>query len=115
MTIQYKNETVILDTTSVKTLFTCPTSGVAIVKSLLVANDHNSDVAVKAGITKAVAPGITFQFFQKAMTSDSSENFVSGVLNLEAGDAITVQAATGSNKIQGAITYALLDRSQENG
>ena len=36
-------------------------------------------------------------------------------LNLEAGDAITVQAATGSNKIQGAITYALLDRSQENG
>ena len=36
-------------------------------------------------------------------------------LNLEAGDAITVQAATGSNKIQGLISYALIDRSQENG
>ena len=36
-------------------------------------------------------------------------------LNLEAGDAITVTAATGSNKIQGAISYALIDRSQENG
>ena len=36
-------------------------------------------------------------------------------LNLEAGDAITVQAGTLSNKIQGAITYAQIDRSQENG
>ena len=36
-------------------------------------------------------------------------------INLEAGDAITIQAATGSNKIQGAISYAQIDRSQENG
>ena len=32
-----------------------------------------------------------------------------------AGDSITVQAATGSNTIQGAISYAQIDRSQENG
>ena len=37
------------------------------------------------------------------------------VLNLEAGNAITVTAASGSNKIQGAISYAQIDRSQENG
>jgi|TARA_R100001440_G_scaffold6696_1_gene13566 hypothetical protein len=114
MTIQYKNETVTLDTTSVKTLFTCPTSGVAIVKSLLVANDHNSDVAVKAGIAKAAAPGVLFNFFQKTMTSDSSENFVSATLNLEAGDSINAQA-TVSNVVTGVISYALIDRSQENG
>ena len=36
-------------------------------------------------------------------------------INLEAGDAVTVQAATGSNKIQGVISYAQIDRSQENG
>ena len=33
----------------------------------------------------------------------------------KAGDAITVQAATGSNKIQGAISYALINRENENG
>ena len=114
MTIQYKNETVSLDTTSVKTLFTCPTSGVAIVKSILVSNDHNSDVAVKAGISKAAGPGAIFQFFQKTMTSDSSENFVSGSLNLEAGDSINAEASV-SNVVTGVISYALIDRSQENG
>ena len=36
-------------------------------------------------------------------------------LNLEAGDAITVQAATGSSKIQGLISYALINRENENG
>ena len=110
MTIQYKNEGFSLDTTSVKTLFTWPTSGVAIVKSVLIANDHSSDVAVKA----AINDGTTFQFYQKTMTSDSSDNAVSGVLNLEAGDAITAEASA-SNVITGVISYALIDRSQENG
>tara|TARA_R100000700_G_C3145527_1_gene125920 strand:+ start:232 stop:564 length:333 start_codon:yes stop_codon:yes gene_type:complete len=110
MTIQYKNAGFALDTTSVKTLFTCPTSGVAIVKSVLIANDHSSDVAVKA----AINDGTTFQFFQKTMTSDSSDNAVSGVLNLEAGDSITAEASV-SNVVTGVINYALIDRSQENG
>ena len=110
MIIQYKNTAFALDTTSVKTLFTCPTSGVAIVKSVLIANDHSSDVAVKA----AINDGTTFQFYQKTMTSDSSDNAVSGVLNLEAGDAITAEASV-SNVITGVISYALIDRSQENG
>jgi Zn-dependent metalloprotease len=81
MTIQYKNAGFSLDTTSVKTLFTCPTSGVAIIKSILIANDHSSDVAVKA----ALNDGTTYQFYQKTLTSDSSDDAVSGVLNLEAG------------------------------
>jgi hypothetical protein len=88
MTIQYKNAGFSLDTTSVKTLFTCPTSGVAIIKSILIANDHSSDVAVKA----ALNDGTTYQFYQKTLTSDSSDDAVSGVLNLEAGDAVTAEA-----------------------
>ena len=111
MTIQYKNQGFTIDSTFAEEVFVCPSSGVAIVKSVLIANDHSSDVAVKA----AINDGTTFQFYQKTMTSDSSDNAVSGVLNLEAGDSITVQAATGSNTIQGAISYAQIDRSQENG
>ena len=48
------------------------------------------------------------------MTSDSSDNAVSGVLNLEAGDSITAEASV-SNVVTGVINYALIDRSQENG
>jgi len=35
-------------------------------------------------------------------------------LNLEAGDAIKVQAET-ANKLEVVVGYALVDRSQENG
>jgi len=35
-------------------------------------------------------------------------------LNLEAGDVIKMQASV-ANEITGAISYALIDRSQENG
>jgi len=35
-------------------------------------------------------------------------------LNLEAGDVIKMQADT-ANEITGVVSYALIDRSQENG
>ena len=35
-------------------------------------------------------------------------------LNLEAGDVIKMQANT-ANEITGVVSYALIDRSQENG
>jgi hypothetical protein len=35
-------------------------------------------------------------------------------LNLEAGDAIKMQAAT-ADEITGVVSYAFIDRSQENG
>ena len=50
-----------------------------------------------------------------AFKEEGSVNAAEQGLNLEAGDAITVTAATGSNKIQGLISYALIDRSQQNG
>ena len=56
-----------------------------------------------------------YEFFRDDVAAKSQVNASPQGLNLEAGDAITVQAATGSNKIQGAISYALIDRSQENG
>jgi len=39
---------------------------------------------------------------------------LTGPLNLEAGDAIKMQAGT-ANEITGSVSYALIDRSQENG
>jgi hypothetical protein len=48
------------------------------------------------------------------MTSDSSDNAVSGILNLEGGDKINFEC-TVSNVITGVVNYALIDRSQENG
>ena len=56
-----------------------------------------------------------YEFFRGDVAAKTQVNATPQGFNLEAGDAITVQAATGSSKIQGAISYALLDRSQQNG
>ena len=56
-----------------------------------------------------------YEFFRDDLAAKEQVNATPQGLNLEAGDAITVQAATGSNTIQGLISYALIDRSQENG
>ena len=53
--------------------------------------------------------------FRDDLAAKSQTNATPQGLNLEAGDAITVQAATGGNVIQGVISYAQIDRSQENG
>jgi len=113
MTIQYKNQGFTLDTTSVKTVFTSPTSGVCIVKEISLANDHSGDVEVKGALVDASA-GASFQFFIKTLTTDTSDNAVSNVLNLEAGDGVSFSADV-SNVVTGVVSYALIDRSQENG
>ena len=56
-----------------------------------------------------------YEFFRDDVPGKSQVNASPQGLNLEAGDAITVQAATGSNKIQGLISYALINRENENG
>ena len=56
-----------------------------------------------------------YEFFRNDLAAKTQANAAPQGLNLEAGDSVTVTAATGSNKIQGAISYAQIDRSQENG
>jgi hypothetical protein len=56
------------------------------------------------------------QMFKLAHESLNKEtvNMLKNTLNLEAGDAIKMQAAT-ADEITGVVSYALIDRSQENG
>ena len=56
-----------------------------------------------------------YEFFRDDVPAKTQVNATPQGLNLEAGDAITVQAATGSSKIQGVISYALINRENENG
>jgi len=49
-----------------------------------------------------------------AVLNKSSENLIKDTLNLEGGDILKIQAGT-ANEITGVVSYAQLDRSQENG
>ena len=113
MTIQYKNQGFSLTTTNLTTVLTINTSSVAIVKSMPVTNEHNNKVLVESYIRDASA-GTDYEFFHKDLTADATEQAAGQVLNLEAGDSIKVQTEV-ANTVKGVISYALIDRSQENG
>ena len=116
MTIQYKNHGFKQTGTSKTTVFTCPTDATVIVKSIYCANnDASSAILVNMNFVDSSDSSTEYEFFRDDVAAKSQVNASPQGLNLEAGDAITVQAATGSSKIQGLINYAQLDRSQENG
>ena len=116
MTIQYKNQGFKQSGTGKTTVFTCPSDATVIVKSVYCANnDGSSAVLVQMNLVDSSDSSTEYEFFRDDLAAKSQVNATPQGLNLEAGDAITVQAATGSNTIQGAISYAQIDRSQENG
>ena len=116
MTIQYKNQGFKQADVNKATVLTCPTDGTIIVKSVYCANnDASSAILVNMNLFDSSDSNTEYEFFRDDLAAKSQVNATPQGLNLEAGDAITVQAATGSNKIQGAISYALINRENENG
>ena len=112
MTIQYQNETFNLTTTNITTVLTIPTSAVGIVKTVQAVHNTASNVDTDLLIRKngAVADVLISHEILNKNTVDMLKN----TLNLEAGDAIKMQADT-ANEITGVVSYALIDRSQQNG
>ncbi len=116
MSIFYKNQGFKQGDTSKTTVLTCPTDGTIIVKSIYCANnDASSSILVNMNFVDSSDSSTEYEFFRDDVPGKSQVNASPQGLNLEAGDAITVQAATGSNKIQGLISYALINRENENG
>jgi|TARA_A100000172_G_scaffold77338_1_gene61607 hypothetical protein len=113
MTIQYRNQGFSLTTSNLTTVLTIATSAVAIVKSISMSNQSTNNVLTLLKL-RDVSAGSDFEFFRSDNNQSSTMQGTDQPLNLEAGDGIKAQAET-ANMIQGVISYALLDRSQENG
>ena len=111
MTIQYKSETFSLTDTNLTTVLSISTSAVAIVKMVQAVHDTASNVDTDLYIKKS--GGSNVQIAHETINK-TTVNMLKDTLNLEAGDAIKMQADTG-NEITGVVSYALIDRSQENG
>ena len=116
MTIRYKNQGYKQASTAKTTVLTCPTNATIIVKGMYVANnDASSAILVNMNLVDSSDSSTEYEFFRDDVAAKTQVNATPQTLNLEAGDSVTITAATGSNKIQGAISYAQIDRSQENG
>ena len=111
MTIQYKSNTFDLTTTNVTTILTCPSDATILVKSLQASHQTASNVDVDAYLQKSGGSNVEISH---AQLNKSFTNMVSETLAMEASDVLKLQADT-ADTITGVVSYALLDRSQENG
>ena len=112
MTIRYKSVAFDLTTTNVTTILTVPSNATVIAKSVQAVNNTASDVDTDLILTKS--GDTTNYIIGHAVLNASMTNLVLNTLNLEADDVLKMQAGT-ANEITGVVTYALIDRSQENG
>ena len=111
MTIRYKSETFDLTTTNVTPVLTCPSDATIIVKSIQAVHDTSSNVDTHALVTKSGGSAVKIAYEE---LNKATANMVKGSLNLEASDVLSMQAGA-ANEITGIVSYALIDRSQENG
>jgi len=111
MTIRYKSDTYDLTTTNITTVLTCPSDATILVKSLQASHQSASNVDVDAYLKKSGGSDVEISH---AQLNKSFTNMISETLAMEASDELKVQADT-ADAITGVVSYALIDRSQENG
>ena len=113
MTIQYKNQGYNLATTVLTTVLVIDAQSRAIIKEISIANDTNAAREIDYFFYD-VSTTTNFKFYHSKVAANSHDNAVHNALVLEEGDSLLFQADT-VNAISGQISYALLNRSQENG
>tara|TARA_R100001163_G_scaffold65251_2_gene61810 strand:- start:610 stop:951 length:342 start_codon:yes stop_codon:yes gene_type:complete len=113
MTIQYKNQGIDLTTTGVTSVLTCPSDATILIKQIQINNGSGSGVNLSVQFTDTSATA-TFRIFNESVSGTTTKDIINHTLVLEAGDILKMTAGT-ANEIQGIVSYALLDRSQQNG
>ena len=114
MALEYKNKGFFLNTTNQTTVLTIDAQSRAIIKGFNITNEHNNNIIVE-GWLRDSSEGTDYEFFHKGIESDTTEYNIAGQsLVLEEGDSIKMQSPV-ANTINGVISYALLNRSDENG
>ena len=111
MSIFYKSEVFDLTTTNLTTVLTISVSAVAIVKTVQAVHDTASAVDTDLFLKK---PGGSDIIISHEDLNKETVNMLKNTLNLEAGDVIKMQAGT-ANEITGVVSYALINRENENG
>ena len=114
MSIQYKNAGFDLTTTNMTTCLTMDDGSRAIIQNVQCANTSTGAIVVKSSFTDSSA-STTYQISTESLSAGATTNIAAGVLILEESDALKIQCAATSNVAEGVVSYALINRSDENG
>ena len=114
MTIQYKNQGFSLTTTNTVSVLTANTSSTILIKQIQASNGSGgSALSVISQVTDNSA-SLTYRISNQSIDASSTTDLITKTLVLEPGDALKMTCST-KDEIQGIVSYALIDRSQENG
>ena len=113
MTIRYKNQGINLNSTGTISVLTAPSDATVLIKQIQINNGSSGAVNLSVQVTDTSATA-SFRIFNESVTASTTKDIINHTLVLEAGDIVKMTAGT-ADEIQGIISFALLDRSQENG
>ena len=113
MTIQYKNQGFTLANTAATSVLTAPSDARLLIKQNQAVNINSSAVTLTTKLTDTSASA-THTIGNQDIATVSTTDIITNTLVLEEGDILKMTAETAA-KISGVISYAQIDRSQENG
>ena len=93
MANNYKNAKLDLTTTSVTTLYTCPSATTAIVKSILVSEDSGNADTITVTLTNS-ATAVFSLFKVKAISANTTVELLTAPLVVQESEILKVNAAT---------------------
>tara|TARA_R100001443_G_scaffold107947_1_gene118072 strand:- start:368 stop:691 length:324 start_codon:yes stop_codon:yes gene_type:complete len=103
MANNYKNSKVDLTTADVTTLYSCPASTTAIVKSILVSDDSGSGDTIDLTITNSSS--VAFSIYKvKAIGANGTVELLTAPLVVQASEILKVEAAT-ANRLHVVASY----------
>ena len=103
MANNYKNSKVDLTSTSITTLYTCPASTTAIMKSILVSDDSGSGDTITLTITNSSSA--VFSLYKvKAVGANGTVELLTAPLIVQASEILKVTAAT-ANRLHVVASY----------
>ena len=113
MTIQYKNQGFNLNTTDTVSVLTANATSVVLIKQIQASNDSVGALAVITQVTDTTA-AVTYRIGNQSIAAASTTDIITKTLVLESSDILKMTCAT-KDEIQGIISYALINRENQNG
>jgi len=104
----YKNKGFSLSTTNKTDIYTCPTNTTALIKTIQTTNHAASGNVDNVGYVYDSSETTEYKIAHHTLNAKDSINFIDGVLVLEAGDILRLEAAT-ADKISGVVSILQID------
>ena len=113
MTIQYKNQGFSLTTTNTVSVLTANSTSVVLIKQIQASNGSLGALALITQVTDTTA-AVTYRIGNQSIAASSTTDIITKTLVLESNDVLKMTCAT-KDEIQGIVSYALINRENQNG